>query len=123
MIAQSVTDILRDHVKLSAGRASTGRISMFMCLGCKTEQGIVWFVCQHRGQPHPVHGADGSDEPQLRGGALRLRRTAACPSRAISKGTAQRRGDDQEARHPWRAKRRLRCLSGGALLFTNAPAS
>ena len=48
MIAQSVTDILRDHVKLSAGRASTGRISMFMCLGCKTEQGIVWFVRQHR---------------------------------------------------------------------------
>jgi hypothetical protein len=52
MIAQSVADILGDHVKLSVEGIDR------MCLNIyvprlQTEQGVVWFFRDHRGQPLP----------------------------------------------------------------------
>ena len=52
MIAQSVADILRDRVKLSVEGIDRMYLNVYVPR-LQTEQGIVWFFRQHRGQPIP----------------------------------------------------------------------
>jgi hypothetical protein len=52
MIAQSVADILRDHVKLSVEGIDRMYLNVYVPR-LQSEQGIVWFFRQHRGQPIP----------------------------------------------------------------------
>src|SRR5215813_9358212 len=52
MIAQSVADILRDHVKLSVEGIDRMYLNVYVPR-LQTEQGIVWFFREHRGQPLP----------------------------------------------------------------------
>jgi len=47
MIAQSVADFLCDHVKLSAEGIDRTYLNVYVPR-LQTEQGIVWFVRQHR---------------------------------------------------------------------------
>jgi hypothetical protein len=52
MIAQSVADIVANHVKLSV--EGVDRMYLNVCVPrLQTEQGIVWFFREHRGQPLP----------------------------------------------------------------------
>ena len=55
MIAQSVADFLCDHVKLSAEGIDRTYLNVYVPR-LQTEQGIVWFFRQHRGQPIPSAG-------------------------------------------------------------------
>jgi len=52
MIAQSVADILGNHVKLSVEGIDRMYLNVYVPR-LQTEQGIVWFFRQHRGQPIP----------------------------------------------------------------------
>ena len=52
MIAQSVADVLRDHVKLSVEGIDRMYLNVYVPR-LQAEQGIVWFFRQHRGQPIP----------------------------------------------------------------------
>src|SRR5262252_4901739 len=52
MIAQSVADILGKHVKLSVEGIDRMYLNVYVPR-LQTEQGIVWFFRQHRGQPIP----------------------------------------------------------------------
>ena len=50
MIAQSVADILGNHVKLSVEGIDRMYLNVYVPR-LQSEQGIVWFFRQHRGQP------------------------------------------------------------------------
>ena len=52
MIAQSVADILANHVKLSVEGIDRMYLNVYVPR-LQTEQGIVWFFREHRGQPLP----------------------------------------------------------------------
>src|SRR5215468_7773628 len=52
MIAQNVANILRDHVKLSVEGIDRMYLNVYVPR-LQSEQGIVWFFRQHRGQPIP----------------------------------------------------------------------
>jgi hypothetical protein len=52
MIAQSVADIIADHVKLSVEGIDRMYLNVYVPR-LRTEQGIVWFFREHRGQPLP----------------------------------------------------------------------
>ena len=52
MIAQSVADILGDHVKLSVEGIDRMYLNIYVPR-LQTEQGVVWFFRDHRGQPLP----------------------------------------------------------------------
>ena len=52
MIAQSMANILRHHVKLSVEGIDRMFLNV-MCRGCRPNKGFVWFFRQHRGQPFP----------------------------------------------------------------------
>ena len=50
MIAQSVADILGDHVKLTVEGIDRMYLNVYVPR-LQTEQGVVWFFREHRGQP------------------------------------------------------------------------
>jgi len=52
MLAQSVSDILKHHVKLSVEAIDRMYLNVYVPR-LQTEQGIVWFFRNHRGQPLP----------------------------------------------------------------------
>src|SRR5579864_3625072 len=52
MIAQSVADILGQHVKLSVEGIDRMYLNVYVPR-LQTEQGVVWFFREHRGQPIP----------------------------------------------------------------------
>jgi hypothetical protein len=52
MLAQSVADILKHHVKLSVEAIDRMYLNVYVPR-LQTEQGIVWFFRNHRGQPLP----------------------------------------------------------------------
>jgi hypothetical protein len=52
MIAQSVADILGDHVKLTVEGVDRMYLNVYVPR-LQTEQGVVWFFREHRGQPLP----------------------------------------------------------------------
>ncbi len=52
MIAQSVAEILTNHVKLSVEGIDRMYLNVYVPR-LQTEQGIVWFFREHRGQPLP----------------------------------------------------------------------
>jgi hypothetical protein len=52
MIAQSVADILGDHVKLTVEGIDRMYLNVYVPR-LQTEQGVVWFFREHRGQPLP----------------------------------------------------------------------
>ena len=52
MIAQSVADILRDHVRLSVEGIDRMYLNVYVP-SCSSEQGVVRFFREHRGQPLP----------------------------------------------------------------------
>jgi len=52
MIAQSVADILREHVKLSLEGIDRMYLNVYVPR-LQREQGVVWFFREHRGQPMP----------------------------------------------------------------------
>jgi hypothetical protein len=52
MIARSVTEILAHHMKLSVEGIDRMYLNVYVSR-LQTEQGIVWFFREHRGQPLP----------------------------------------------------------------------
>src|ERR1700692_3853375 len=52
MIAQSVADILGDHVKLTVEGVDRMYLNVYVPR-LQPEQGVVWFFREHRGQPLP----------------------------------------------------------------------
>src|SRR3984893_13716396 len=52
MIAQSVADILGQHVKLSVEGIDRMYLNVYVPR-LQREQGVVWFFREHRGQPMP----------------------------------------------------------------------
>src|SRR5260370_27213046 len=52
MIAQSVADIVGQHVKLSVEGIDRTYLNVYVPR-LQTEQGVVWFFREHRGQPLP----------------------------------------------------------------------
>ena len=53
MIAQSVTDILSDHVRLSVEGIDRMYLNVYVPR-LQMEQGIAWFFREHRGNPLPL---------------------------------------------------------------------
>jgi hypothetical protein len=68
MIARSVANMLRDHVKLSVQGIGT---SMFMCRAAADRTRDCIVLPSTPWPAYPLRGADGSDEPRLRGGRPR----------------------------------------------------
>ena len=52
MIAQSVAEIVKHHVKLTVDGIDRMYLNVYVP-GLQYEQGIVWFFREHRGQPLP----------------------------------------------------------------------
>ena len=52
MMAQSVADILGQHVKLSVEGIDRMYLNVYVPR-LQTERGVVWFFREHRGQPLP----------------------------------------------------------------------
>jgi hypothetical protein len=52
MIAQSVADILNEHVKLSVEGIDRMYLNVYVPR-LQAERGIVWFFREHRGRPPP----------------------------------------------------------------------
>src|SRR5436189_6479421 len=85
MLAQSVADILRDHVKLSVEAIDRMYFNGYVPR-LQTEQGIVWFFLQPSRPNAAVGRTDGSDQPPLRVRAGKL-----CgPAWACARGLPQR---------------------------------
>src|SRR5215470_10740617 len=95
MIAQSVANILRDHVKLSVEGIDR------MCLNVyvprlQSEQGIVWFFRHHRGQPIPSAALMG---PMTRSFVAALEDFAARRGVPLEQFRKGQREDDVMAEH------------------------
>ena len=71
MIAQSVADILGQHVKLSVEGIDRMYLNVYVPR-LQIEQGVVGFFREHRGQPAAICSFDEPDEPELCGEAGRL---------------------------------------------------
>jgi hypothetical protein len=72
MIAQSVADLLGQHVKLSVEGIDRMYLNIYVPQ-LQTEQGVVRFFREHRGPTGAIRRLDEPDEPQLCGGAGTLR--------------------------------------------------
>jgi len=95
MIAQSVADILRDRVKLSVEGIDRMYLNVYVPR-LQTEQGIVWFFRQHRGQPIPSAALMG---PMTRSFVAALEDFAAQRGVPLEQFRKGQRKDDVMAEH------------------------
>src|SRR5215472_871785 len=111
MIAQSVADILRDRVKLSVEGIDRMYLNVYVPR-LQTEQGIVWFFRQHRGQPIPSAALMG---PMTRSFVAALEDFAARRGVPLEQFRKGQRKDDVMAEH-------LRQVSSNeGVVFIGAP--
>ena len=95
MIAQSVANILRDHVKLSVEGIDRMYLNVYVPR-LQTEQGIVWFFRHHRGQPIPSAALMG---PMTRSFVAALEDFAAQRGVPLEQFRKGQRKDDVMAEH------------------------
>ena len=65
-VAQSVAEILRDHVTLEVEGIDRMYLNAVVPM-LQSERGIAWFFREYRGLCLRLVGADGSDDASLRG--------------------------------------------------------
>jgi hypothetical protein len=95
MIAQSVADILSDHVKLSVEGIDRMYLNVYVPR-LQTEQGIAWFFREHRGNPLP---SAALMSPMSRAFVSALDRFATEHRIAVVQFRKRERKDDVMAKH------------------------
>jgi hypothetical protein len=95
MIAQSVADILSDHVRLTVEGIDRMYLNVYVSR-LQMEQGIAWFFREHRGQPVP---SAALMSPMSRGFVSALDRFATQHQIPVVQFRKGERKDDVMAKH------------------------